>query len=166
MKQRAIRFAFDRYFRWRIGELMAPTSVAILDYPVSPEPRYGYRKPPHEGLYRILARNRASYMRRLTNFPAMSDLIGAIPGMAEFKADELGSMGSSIWLRIAQGSGSGIPAHSNEQKDWNNQGQAFIAPPGIVSRPLQGGSSQIQRGGVVNVCWNASGTVRPGLRAH
>jgi hypothetical protein len=82
LKQRAIQFAFDRYFRWRIGELMAPTPVAVLDYPVSPEPRYGYGKPPHDGLYRVLSRNRASYMRRLTNFLAISDLIGEIASAA------------------------------------------------------------------------------------
>ena len=43
----------------------------FLEYPVKPQPRYGYGKPPHPGLYEIINRNRAcyeDYLRRLCSF--------------------------------------------------------------------------------------------------
>lgn len=37
----------------------------FIDYPVNPQPRYGYGKPPHPRLYEIIDRNRESYKRVL-----------------------------------------------------------------------------------------------------
>jgi hypothetical protein len=78
MKGRIVQVLFDRYARWRLPELVAPAQAILLDYPVSPEPRYGYGKPPHQKIYEILDRNRDYYSRRLTEFLSLSDLIEQI----------------------------------------------------------------------------------------
>jgi hypothetical protein len=40
----------------------------FLEYPVNPQPRYGYGTPPHPLLYEIINRHRASYAQKLNQF--------------------------------------------------------------------------------------------------
>ena len=50
-----------------------------LDYPVQAQPRYGYGKPPHAGLYEIIARKRERYRQHLTTLLKYRDGLAAIP---------------------------------------------------------------------------------------
>ncbi|GAA4392239.1 class I SAM-dependent methyltransferase [Hymenobacter koreensis] len=50
----------------------------FLDYKVAFQPRYGHGKPPHEGLYRIIDANRATYQELLTAFLQYQDVFGKI----------------------------------------------------------------------------------------
>ncbi len=52
--------------------------VIVLDYPISPEPRYGYGKPPHAELLRLIASNRASYKGTLESFLAFAECFARI----------------------------------------------------------------------------------------
>lgn len=52
----------------------------FLDYPIRPEPRYGYGKPPHPKLYSIIDRNRIAYGNYLNRFLKFKDYFTKIPG--------------------------------------------------------------------------------------
>lgn len=45
----------------RLGAALMKANLIFLNYPVNPEPRYGYGRPPHPELYRIIAENEAKY---------------------------------------------------------------------------------------------------------
>lgn len=77
-KRQMAQRLFDRYFRWRLTELMAPEQALVLEYRVSPTPRYGYGKPPRQRLHEILSRNRDEYARRLTEFLSLSEVVQQI----------------------------------------------------------------------------------------
>lgn len=49
-----------------------------FDYPVEPEARYGYGKPPHQELYRILDRHREAYAATLRGFVGLKDSLRQI----------------------------------------------------------------------------------------
>ncbi|HBV97888.1 MAG: hypothetical protein JL50_07630 [Peptococcaceae bacterium BICA1-7] len=49
-----------------------------LDYPVNPVPRYGYGRPPHPRLYRILNSGRQTFRWRLEDFLQYRDLLSQI----------------------------------------------------------------------------------------
>src|SRR5271165_6398756 len=51
----------------------------FLDYRVEPIPRYGYGKPPHPELTRILACNEDRYVSLLSQFLSLSDDLLRIP---------------------------------------------------------------------------------------
>jgi hypothetical protein len=51
----------------------------VLQYPFRPEPRYGYGKPPHTGLYEIIDKRRRKYRRILEAFLELSDGLLRIP---------------------------------------------------------------------------------------
>ncbi len=51
----------------------------FLDYPVEPVPRYGYGKPAHPELARILAGNDAQYANVLSQFLSLSEALLQIP---------------------------------------------------------------------------------------
>ncbi|MEW6696864.1 MAG: class I SAM-dependent methyltransferase [Bacillota bacterium] len=53
--------------------------IIFLDYPVNPEPRYGYGKPPHPELTEILNRNAAVYQQYLKSFLQYKDDLVRIP---------------------------------------------------------------------------------------
>jgi hypothetical protein len=50
-----------------------------LEYPLRPEPRYGYGKPPHPRLYEVIDRNRAAYRRTLESFLGLRQQFLAVP---------------------------------------------------------------------------------------
>jgi hypothetical protein len=51
----------------------------LLDYPVTPSPRWGHGKPPHPGLYEIINRGRERYRQRLQDIVELSTWLAAIP---------------------------------------------------------------------------------------
>jgi hypothetical protein len=53
--------------------MVAPNYAVVLDYPVKPSPRYGYGKPPHPEIAKILERERRGYLKRLSGFCAQKD---------------------------------------------------------------------------------------------
>jgi hypothetical protein len=53
LRDRFLRYIFQRFYRQRLTEMVAPEFPILLDYPVKCSPRYGYGKPPHQ---QILAR--------------------------------------------------------------------------------------------------------------
>lgn len=61
LKKKALKYVFDRYMKWRLHELLAPTYAVLLDYPISVQPRYGYGKPPHAQLSAIFDQNLQRY---------------------------------------------------------------------------------------------------------
>ena len=75
-KKRIAKFLFDRYFGWRLDELMAPQFPVVLEYPVNPQPRYGYGKPPHPELYKLMNDSRARYNRSLRSMLGIRNLSG------------------------------------------------------------------------------------------
>jgi Methyltransferase domain len=50
-----------------------------LDYPIDPQPRYGYGKPAHPALYERIAQNRSVYQSYLDQFVAFADDLTRIP---------------------------------------------------------------------------------------
>lgn len=59
--------------------LPPPVYQIHLDFPVRPAPRYGWGKPPHFQLSRILDRNREAYRARLEMFLAYREVMTRIP---------------------------------------------------------------------------------------
>lgn len=63
----------------RLGELLMKAKLIYLNYPVNPEPRYGYGKPPHPELYRIIAANEETYRNILNGLLKYTDSYLRIP---------------------------------------------------------------------------------------
>lgn len=73
-----IRGLFNRYFAWRLPELVDGTVIA-LDYPVEPKPRYGYGAPAHAQLAALIGQNRENYAAALKSFAAHTSELEGIP---------------------------------------------------------------------------------------
>lgn len=79
MKQAAAQLLFDRYYRWRVEQMLAPDRVVRLDFfPKNTEPRYGHGKPPHPRLHAIIDRRRADYRARLAQLLRLAPLVDQI----------------------------------------------------------------------------------------
>ena len=50
-----------------------------LDYPIKPQPRYGYGKPPHPQLTEIIGRNKLAYQETLRGFVGLLEHLVKIP---------------------------------------------------------------------------------------
>lgn len=68
MKDRILRAIFDRYFRWRIEDMVHPQYPVILEYRINPQPRYGYGKPAHPILNKIISCQHDQYKEMLKGF--------------------------------------------------------------------------------------------------
>lgn len=79
IKQRALRALFDRYFSWRLEEMVAPRYPVVLDYPIAPRPRYGEGAPPHPELVRMLAQGDARYAAALAGLNPFRAALARIP---------------------------------------------------------------------------------------
>ena len=83
LKRSVLQRVFNRYFRWRLPELLAPAFPIILDYvdfPIaSPTPRYGFGKPPHARLYDIINAGRSRYADQLRDLCRYRDFFRRIP---------------------------------------------------------------------------------------
>jgi hypothetical protein len=66
----------------RLGALLMKAKLIYINYPVNPEPRYGYGRPPHPELYRIIAANEDVYGDVLHGFLEYTDSLLNIPGTA------------------------------------------------------------------------------------
>ena len=78
LKRSAVQFLFDRYFRWRIADLVAPDYPIMLDYPVTPTPRYGYGREPLKRIRDLFEKSRDNYRRELTSLSEILDFASAI----------------------------------------------------------------------------------------
>jgi hypothetical protein len=76
---------------------MAPVTQIRLDYPIDPQPRYGYGKPLHRGLSEILARRTAEYERQVRSFLQYAEQLTAIP-VDEVKKDPACPHWQNIWF--------------------------------------------------------------------
>ena len=74
-----LRRTFQRLYRSRLNEIISPDYALLLDYPVKASPRYGYGKPPHQQILRMLERGRAEYAKRLSGFCKMKEYLSQIP---------------------------------------------------------------------------------------
>lgn len=59
--------------------MMGKSHPVFVDYPVDPVPRYGYGKPPHHGLYRLIDANRKVYGEYLKRFLEFEEHLARIP---------------------------------------------------------------------------------------
>ncbi len=57
--------------------------TVLIDYPLRPEPRYGYGKPPHPRINRLLNHNRQTYIGNLEYIRGLGTLFREIPEAAE-----------------------------------------------------------------------------------
>jgi hypothetical protein len=63
--------------------LLNRVNLLLVDYPVRPEPRYGYGKPPHAELAALLERHREAYARVLGQMSVMDSSLAAIADTAD-----------------------------------------------------------------------------------
>ncbi|HUC37228.1 MAG TPA: class I SAM-dependent methyltransferase [Acidimicrobiales bacterium] len=76
--------AAERRLRRALASRLAPperpaTYPIVLDYPVRPEPRFGYGKPPHPELYDLYDRHREQFVVLLQSFLEYSKPLTRIP---------------------------------------------------------------------------------------
>ena len=83
LKDRRLVSIFQRLYRSRLREMVAPDFPILLDYPVNASPRYGYGRPPHREILKILERNRVEYANRLSLFCGLRDSLARIPDELE-----------------------------------------------------------------------------------
>src|SRR5438445_2603831 len=67
-----------------------------LDYPIRPEPRYGYERQPHQRLHALLDASREAYARVLNRFLTRSDELLAIS--TQFTEDPRVACWTTGWL--------------------------------------------------------------------
>ena len=67
-----------------------------LDYPITPTPRWGHGRPPHQRLHGILNRGRERYRQHLRDIVALSDRLHAIPDTSQ--DDALAPAWSNPWF--------------------------------------------------------------------
>ena len=79
LKDRLRRFIFQKFYRQRLAEMVAPDFPILLDYPLKCTYRYGYGKPPHQELSAILEAERSEYANRLAGFCSLLSYLKKIP---------------------------------------------------------------------------------------
>ena len=90
-KQRVKGFARRHplmYLLYNFQRLIKGQQIVFLDYPVTPQPRWGFGKPPHAKLAEILGRNREAYRRTLASFLQFQEHLVRIPPTAEADSAE------------------------------------------------------------------------------
>lgn len=85
---RSIIGAIDRRVRRSVATRLMPSEAAprypiVLDYPVHPEPRFGYGKPPHPELYALYDAQRDEFASLLRSFLEYKEALSRIPIDAE-----------------------------------------------------------------------------------
>ena len=92
LKRLFLRKIFDRYFRWRLPELLEPQFPIVLnyvDYPLAiPSPRYGFGKPPHPRLHELMDARRAGFADELARLRQYRDFFLKIPIAAQVGSAE------------------------------------------------------------------------------
>jgi methyltransferase family protein len=64
-------------------EQLPPGYAITLDYPVRPDPRYGYSVPPHEELHALFEAGRERYLELLGSFLGFRDALARFPAEGE-----------------------------------------------------------------------------------
>jgi len=77
-----VRHRPELYFLYHFGRVLKRQQLVFIDYPVTPTARYGYGKPPHPGLYDLIAKDRAGYKATLEKFLEFKDSLLRIPTQA------------------------------------------------------------------------------------
>ncbi len=76
------------YLLYNLRRLLKGHQIVFLDYPVTPEPRWGFGKPAHPKLAALLGRNRAAYRQTLASFLQFQELLVKIPRHAAADSPE------------------------------------------------------------------------------
>lgn len=63
------------------GQVIGET--VFMDYPLRPEPRYGYGKPSHPGVSQLLKNSRSTYLRNLEHVLGLRSLFREIPEVGD-----------------------------------------------------------------------------------
>lgn len=77
-----VRHRPELYVLYHFGRIIKRQQLLFIDYPVTPTPRYGYGKPPHCELYKLIARDREGYKSTLQKFWHFRDSLLKIPTRA------------------------------------------------------------------------------------
>jgi len=94
LKEKILKPVFDRYIRWRLGDIMHPEYPVVLDYPIHPEPRYGDGKPSHPQIGMILDRGEDAYRSALAGF---RDQTSNLLQIAEGEGNNQSNRGEPCW---------------------------------------------------------------------
>lgn len=84
-KQRVKGFARRHpllYLLYNFQRLFKGQQIVFLDYPVTPQPRWGFGKPAHAKLAEVLGRNREAYRQMLASFLQFQEHLVKIPRTA------------------------------------------------------------------------------------
>jgi predicted O-methyltransferase YrrM len=68
-----VRHRPELYVLYHFGRVIKRQQLVFIDYPVSPKARYGYGKPPHSDLYKLIAKDRDGYKTTLEKFREFRD---------------------------------------------------------------------------------------------
>ncbi|HEU4786078.1 MAG TPA: hypothetical protein VFS57_01670, partial [Gemmatimonadaceae bacterium] len=60
VKRRALKYAFDRFYRYRVDEFMSPEQAIVLNYRVDPKPRYRLEQNAHPQLWKWFDERRSA----------------------------------------------------------------------------------------------------------
>ena len=76
------------YLLYNLRRLIKGHQIVFLDYPVTPEPRWGFGRPAHARLAELLGRNREAYRRTLASFLQFAEHLVKIPQQAAADSPE------------------------------------------------------------------------------
>lgn len=76
------------YLLYNLRRLIKGHQLVFLDYPVTPEPRWGFGKPAHARLAQVLERGRDSYRQTLSSFLQFQEPLLKIPRTAPADSPE------------------------------------------------------------------------------
>ena len=76
------------YLLYNLRRLIKGHQIVFLDYPVTPEPRWGFGKPAHAQLAERLGRDRGAYRRTLESFLQFQENLVKIPRQAAADSPE------------------------------------------------------------------------------
>lgn len=78
LKKRTLKYAFDRYYSWRVAEF-SDVQLIPVDYPVVPKPRYSPARTPHADLWHWFDSQRTACEASLRTMERWLPHFGAIP---------------------------------------------------------------------------------------
>jgi hypothetical protein len=76
------------YLLYNLRRLLKGHQIVFLDYPVTPEPRWGFGKPAHAQLAELFGRDREAYRRTLASFLQFQEHLVKIPQQATADSPE------------------------------------------------------------------------------
>lgn len=97
VKRRLLRYAFDRFYRYRVDEFMSPEQVIVLNYRVDPHPRYRLGKAPHPQLWSWFDARRGACDAFLDSIRATRSALERIPASTD---DPTEPHWRNIWFSV------------------------------------------------------------------